>query len=128
VTGIDLAKKDFVIGVVVLRRDNGTVLVVSDKGFGKRSDVGDYRVTRRGGKGIITMKSTDKTGDMIAIREVVDNEDLMIITEHGMVIRLRMADIRTMGRNTQGVRLVKLKESDTISDITSIQDEEESEA
>jgi DNA gyrase subunit A len=128
VTGIDLAKKDFVIGVVVLRRDNGTVLVVSDKGYGKRSDVGDYRVTRRGGKGIITMKSTDKTGDMIAIREVVDNEDLMIITEHGMVIRLRMADIRTMGRNTQGVRLVKLKESDTISDITSIQDEEESEA
>lgn len=128
VTGIDLAKKDFVIGVVVLRRDNGTVLVVSDKGFGKRSDVGDYRVTRRGGKGIITMKSTDKTGDMIAIREVVDNEDLMIITEHGMVIRLRMADIRTMGRNTQGVRLVKLKEGDTISDITSIQDEEESEA
>ncbi len=128
VTGIDLAKKDFVIGVVVLRRDNGTVLVVSDKGYGKRSDIGDYRVTRRGGKGIITMKSTDKTGDMIAIREVVDNEDLMIITEHGMVIRLRMADIRTMGRNTQGVRLVKLKESDTISDITSIQDEEESEA
>ncbi len=128
VSGVDLAKKDYVVGVVVLRRDNGTVLVVSDKGYGKRSDVSDYRVTRRGGKGIITMKSTDKTGDMIAIREVVDNEDLMIITEHGMVIRLRMADIRTMGRNTQGVRLVKLKESDTISDITSIQDEEEGEA
>ncbi len=125
VTGITLAKKDFVIGVVILRRDHGTVLVVSDKGFGKRSEVSDYRVTRRGGKGIITMKSTDKTGDMIAIREVVDNEDLMIITEHGMVIRLRMADIRTMGRNTQGVRLVKLKEKDTISDITSILDDEE---
>lgn len=124
VTGIHLEKKDFVIGMVALKRENGTILVVSDKGYGKRSDVSDYRITRRGGKGIITMKATDKTGDMIAIREVVDNEDLMIITENGMVIRLKMADIRTMGRNTQGVRLVKLKEDDSISDITSIQEDE----
>ncbi|MBX7151401.1 DNA gyrase subunit A [bacterium] len=125
VTGITLEKKDFVVGMVTLKRENGTILVVSDLGYGKRSDVGDYRITRRGGKGIITMKSTDKTGNMIAIREVVDNEDLMIITQNGMVIRLKMADIRTMGRNTQGVRLVKLKEDDTISDITSIQEDEE---
>lgn len=127
VTGITLEKKDFVVGMVTLKRENGTILVVSDLGYGKRSDVGDYRITRRGGKGIITMKSTDKTGNMIAIREVVDNEDLMIITQNGMVIRLKMADIRTMGRNTQGVRLVKLKEDDTISDITSIQEDEETE-
>ncbi|MBL7995309.1 DNA gyrase subunit A [bacterium] len=124
VTGINLGKKDFVIGMVTLKRENGTVLVVSDKGYGKRSEVAEYRITHRGGKGIITMKSTDKTGEMIAIREVVDNEDLMIITENGMVIRLKMADIRTMGRNTQGVRLVKLKEDDRISDITSIQEDE----
>ncbi|MBL7959674.1 DNA gyrase subunit A [bacterium] len=124
VTGINLAKKDFVIGMVTLKRENGTVLVVSDKGYGKRSEVAEYRITHRGGKGIITMKAADKTGEMIAIREVVDNEDLMIITENGMVIRLKMADIRTMGRNTQGVRLVKLKEDDRISDITSIQEDE----
>ncbi len=127
VTGIHLEKKDFVIGMVALKRENGTILVVSDLGYGKRSEVEDYRITRRGGKGIITMKATDKTGDMIAIREVVDNEDLMIITENGMVIRLKMADIRTMGRNTQGVRLVKLKEGDTISDITSIQEDDANE-
>ncbi len=127
VTGIRLDKKDYVIGVVALKRDQASILVVSDKGYGKRSDVSDYRITKRGGKGIITMKATDKTGQMIAIREVVDNEDLMIITENGMVIRLKMSDIRTMGRNTQGVRLVKLKEDDTISDITSIQEDEESE-
>ena len=127
VTGIHLDKKDFVIGMVALKRENGTILVVSNMGYGKRSDVEEYRITRRGGKGIITMKATDKTGEMIAIREVVDNEDLMIITENGMVIRLKMADIRTMGRNTQGVRLVKLKEDDRISDITSIQEEEATE-
>jgi DNA gyrase subunit A len=127
VTGIHLDKKDFVIGMVALKRENGTILVVSDKGYGKRSDVSEYRITRRGGKGIITMKAADKTGEMIAIREVVDNEDLMIITENGMVIRLKMADIRTMGRNTQGVRLVKLKEDDRISDITSIQEDEATE-
>ncbi len=127
VTGIHLDKKDFVIGMVALKRENGTILVVSDMGYGKRSEVEEYRITRRGGKGIITMKATDKTGEMIAIREVVDNEDLMIITENGMVIRLKMADIRTMGRNTQGVRLVKLKEDDRISDITSIQEDEATE-
>ena len=127
VTGIHLDKKDFVIGMVALKRENGTILVVSDMGYGKRSDVEEYRITRRGGKGIITMKATEKTGEMIAIREVVDNEDLMIITANGMVIRLKMADIRTMGRNTQGVRLVKLKEDDRISDITSIQEEEATE-
>lgn len=125
VTGIDLAKGDHVVGTVVLKRENGTILVVSDQGYGKRSEVIDYRVTHRGGKGVVTMKSTEKTGNMIAIREVVDSEDLMIITENGMVIRLKMSDIRTMGRNTQGVRLVKLKEDDTISDITSIQEDEE---
>ncbi|MCB0832054.1 MAG: DNA gyrase subunit A [Bacteroidetes bacterium] len=128
VTGITLAKGDFVIGMVCLKREHGTILVVSDLGFGKRSEVADYRTTKRGGKGIITMKATDKTGVMIAIREVVDNEDLMIITEAGMVIRLKMSEIRTMGRNTQGVRLVKLKTKDTISDITSIQEDEGGEA
>ncbi len=127
VTGIRLDKKDYVIGVVALKRDQASILVVSDQGYGKRSDVSDYRITRRGGKGIITMKATEKTGQLIAIREVVDNEDLMIITESGMVIRLKMSEIRTMGRNTQGVRLVKLKEDDTISDITNIQEEESTE-
>lgn len=127
VTGIRLDKKDYVIGVVALKRDQASILVVSEYGYGKRSDVSDYRITKRGGKGIITMKATDKTGKMIAIREVVDNEDLMIITESGMVIRLKMSEIRTMGRNTQGVRLVKLRENDTISDITSVQEDESNE-
>ena len=124
VAGIRLGDKDSVIGALVVKRTNATILVVSSNGYGKRSDISDYRLTRRGGKGVITMKSTAKTGVLVCIREVVDKDDIMIITENGMVIRSKVADLRTMGRNTQGIRLVRLKADDQISDVTSIREDD----
>jgi len=120
VRAIKLDKKDFVVGLVAVKRAGTSILVVTDKGYGKRSDLQDYRMTRRGGKGVITMKSSDKNGNVISIREVVDNDDLMIITTKGIMIRQNLGEIRVMGRNTQGVRLIKLHEGDTISAVASV--------
>ncbi len=125
VRAIRLGKKDYVVGLVAVKRAGTTILVVTDKGFGKRSDLQDYRMTRRGGKGVITMKSSDKNGNVISIREVVDNDDLMIITTKGIMIRQNLGEIRVMGRNTQGVRLIKLHEGDTISAVASVVGEED---
>ncbi|MFC1502666.1 DNA gyrase subunit A, partial [bacterium] len=105
VRGISLGKGDEVVGMVVVRRD-GTLMVVTDKGFGKRSLISDYRITSRGGKGIITMKTNSKIGNMISIMDVLDNDDLLIITQKGLVIRQRIQDIKVLGRNTQGVHLI----------------------
>jgi DNA gyrase subunit A len=124
VRAIKLDKKDYVVGLVAVKRAGTSILVVTDKGFGKRSDLDDYRITRRGGKGVITMKSSDKNGNMISIREVVDNDDLMIITTKGIMIRQNVGEIRVMGRNTQGVRLIKLHEGDTISAVANVVGEE----
>jgi DNA gyrase subunit A len=97
------------------------LLVVSEKGFGKRSDVEDYRLTNRGGKGVKALNLTEKTGNLVAIKEVTDSNDLMIITKSGILIRIAVADLRVMGRNTQGVKLIRLKnESDEISSVTKI--------
>lgn len=120
VRAIKLDKKDYVVGLVAVKRAGTSILVVTDKGYGKRSDLQDYRMTRRGGKGVITMKSSDKNGSVISIREVVDNDDLMIITTKGIMIRQNLGEIRVMGRNTQGVRLIKLHEGDTISAVASV--------
>ncbi|MBZ0202895.1 MAG: DNA gyrase subunit A [Ignavibacteria bacterium] len=125
VRAIRLDKKDFVVGLVAVKRAGTTILVVTDKGFGKRSDLQDYRMTKRGGKGVITMKSSDKNGNVISIREVVDNDDLMIITTKGIMIRQNLGEIRVMGRNTQGVRLIKLHEGDTISAVASVVGEDD---
>lgn len=125
VRAIRLDKKDFVVGLVAVKRPGTTILVVTDKGFGKRSDLQDYRMTRRGGKGVITMKSSDKNGSLISIREVVDNDDLMIITTKGIMIRQNLGEIRVMGRNTQGVRLIKLHEGDSISAVASVVGEDD---
>ena len=125
VRGIKLDKKDFVVGLVAVKRAGTSILVVTDKGYGKRSDLQDYRMTRRGGKGVITMKSSDKNGSVISIREVVDNDDLMIITTKGIMIRQNLGEIRVMGRNTQGVRLIKLHEGDTISAVASVVGDDE---
>jgi len=124
VRAIRLGKKDFVVGLVAVKRAGTSILVVTDKGFGKRSDLDDYRITRRGGKGVITMKSSDKNGNMISIREVVDNDDLMIITSKGIMIRQNVGEIRVMGRNTQGVRLIKLHAGDIISAVANVVGEE----
>jgi DNA gyrase subunit A len=125
VRAIRLDKKDFVVGLVAVKRAGTSILVVTNKGFGKRSELDAYRITRRGGKGVTTMKSSDKNGSMISIREVVDNDDLMIITTKGIMIRQNVGEIRVMGRNTQGVRLIKLHEGDTISAVASVVGEEE---
>lgn len=124
VRAIRLGKKDIVVGLVAVKRPGASILVVTDKGYGKRSELEDYRITRRGGKGVITMKSSDKNGNMISIREVLDNDDLMIITTRGIMIRQHVSDIRIMGRNTQGVRLIRLDDKDTISAVASVVGEE----
>jgi DNA gyrase subunit A len=104
-------------------------MVVSENGYGKRSSVEDYRITNRGGKGVKTMNITDKTGSLIAIKSVVDENDLMIINKSGIAIRMDVADIRVMGRATQGVKLINLKEKDTIAAIAKVEisDDDENE-
>lgn len=124
VRGIKLSKNDAVIGMIVVRNAT-TLLVVTEKGFGKRSEIEDYRLTRRGGKGVITVKTSDKNGKLIAMKEVNDGDELVIITSKGMVIRQAVGDIRVMGRNTQGVRLIKLNEDDEIADIARVIPEDE---
>lgn len=112
---------DKVVGMVCLARENADLLVVSEKGYGKRSAVEDYRITRRGGKGVKTINVTEKTGKLVAIKSVVDQDDLMIINKSGISIRISVAELRVMGRATQGVRLIKLNEDDAISSVEKIQ-------
>ena len=127
VKGIELkGENDSVVGMIVVRRE-GTVLAVSEHGFGKRTEVINYRVQNRAGKGIITIKTTPKVGHMVALLEVVDNDDLMIITSRGVLIRQPVASIRSIGRNTQGVKLIRLDESDSIAAVTRVQEEKEPE-
>jgi DNA gyrase subunit A len=123
VKGITLRESDKVIGMVVVKRE-ATLLTVSQKGMGKRSNVSDYRVQSRGGKGIIAMKVNDKTGQIVTVLEVVDNEDIIMITEKGVAIRQHIGNINVIGRNTQGVRLMKI-EDDKISDVAKIVSDEE---
>ena len=123
VRGVQLEGDDRVIGMVVLRRD-ATLLVVSEKGMGKRSKVSDYRVQRRGGKGIITLKRTEKTGSIVALREVLPDDELMMITRHGVIIRVPVDGIRVIGRNTQGVRVMNLDAGDTVVDVARVVNED----
>ncbi len=122
VKGITLsgAKDDAVVGMVCLEDHESDILVVSQKGFGKRSDVDNYRITNRGGKGVKTINITDKTGKLIAIKEVIDSDDLMIINKSGLAIRMSVTDMRVMGRATQGVKLINLKEGDSIASVTKV--------
>ena len=120
VKGIKLgSEKDRLVGMLVVRRE-GTVLVATEKGMGKRTDVIQYRTQTRGGKGVMTMRCTDKTGKMVNIMEVVDSDDLIIITDSGVLMRQPVAAIRTIGRVTQGVKLVKLDDGASISSITRV--------
>ena len=124
VKGIELEKGDEVIGMVVVRRD-ASLLVVSEKGYGKRSELSDYRVQKRGGKGIITLKKTDKTGPIVALKEVIPDDELMMITRHGVIIRLPVDGIRVIGRNTQGVKVMNLDSGDAVVDVARVVKEEE---
>jgi len=128
VRGITLASaSDEVVGMIAVDSFDTTVLVVSEKGYGKRTDVEDYRVTNRGGKGVKTINVTDKTGELVAIKGVTDQDDLMIINKSGIVIRIGVDALRVMGRATQGVRLITLNDSDEIASITKVEREEEEE-
>jgi DNA gyrase subunit A len=124
VKGIELEKDDQVIGMVIIRRD-ATLLVVSEKGYGKRSELSDYRVQKRGGKGIITLKRTDKTGALVALKEVQPEDELMLITKHGVLIRQPVEGIRVISRNTQGVRVMNLDAGDTVVDVARVVNEDE---
>lgn len=129
VIGIDLddeeGNNNEVIGMICIDNPLANVLVVSEKGYGKRSDIEEYRVTNRGGKGVKTINVTDKTGSLVAIKSVSDENDLMIITKNGITIRLNVADLRVMGRATQGVRLINISESDEIAAVTKVDHEDE---
>ncbi len=123
VRGISLTGEDEVVGMLVIRRE-GSIMVVTDKGYGKRTSFSEYRVTARGGKGIITLRTGPKVGKLIAIMEVLDSDDLLLITAKGLIIRQKIRDIKVIGRATQGVRLVRLGEGDHVADVARVVREE----
>ncbi len=126
VRGITLQDdNDEVIGMVSVNDMNSEILVVSEKGYGKRSSLEDYRITNRGGKGVKTLNITDKTGNLVSINSVTDADDLMIINKSGLTIRMEVSDLRVMGRATQGVRLINIKGNDSIAAVTKVMREEE---
>ncbi|MEX0823142.1 MAG: DNA gyrase C-terminal beta-propeller domain-containing protein, partial [Balneolaceae bacterium] len=128
VRGMKLDKDDELVDMVVIKNTHeATVLAISENGYGKRSLVEDYREQSRGGKGVITLKVTPKTGNLIALKEVSDKDDLMVITERGKVIRMQVKGIRTMGRNTQGVRIMRLDDDGKIGAVTRVVNEEDDE-
>lgn len=127
VRGISLAdEKDEVVGMICMENNDFDILVVSEKGYGKRSKLEDYRITNRGGKGVKTLNITEKTGNLISIDSVTDSDDLMIINRSGLIIRLGVADLRVMGRATQGVRLISLRDNDSIAAVTKVEVDESS--
>jgi len=129
VRGIRLANEttDFVIGMITIENKEKDILVVAEKGYGKRSDIDGYRITNRGGKGVKTINITEKTGSLIALKDVTNNHDLMIITQLGNILRSPVSALRVMGRATQGVRLINLKENDTIASVACVLVNEEGE-
>ncbi len=128
VRGIQLNKGDRVIGTVVLRHTGTTILVATGHGYGKRTALVEYRPTGRAGKGVITVRTTEKIGKMVAIKETLETDDVVIVTTNGMVIRQHVKDVNVLGRNTQGVRLIRLEEGDTIADVAVVPAEEDEEA
>jgi DNA gyrase subunit A len=122
VRGIRLANEntDFVIGMITVENKEKEILVVAERGYGKRSDIDEYRITNRGGKGVKTINITEKTGSLIALKDVTDNHDLMIITQFGNILRSPVSALRIMGRATQGVRLINLRENDIIASVACV--------
>ena len=129
VKGIDLNDEEGgtneVVGMICISDMQANVLVVSEKGYGKRSDIDEYRVTNRGGKGVKTINVTEKTGNLVGIKSVTDANDLMIITKNGIAIRMAVSNLRVMGRATQGVKLINIQDSDSIAAVTKVDHEEE---
>jgi DNA gyrase subunit A len=128
VRGIRLGEGDRVVGMVVVARDEATLLVVSESGMGKRSEIDAYRLQGRGGKGVINLKTTERTGKVVAIKSVVPGDQLMLITRNGVINRQRVDEIRVIGRVTQGVRLVNLDENDSVMDVARVIPEDPADA
>ena len=119
--GVRLANdSDEVVGMICVNDFESDVLVVSENGYGKRSSIEDYRITNRGGKGVKTINVTEKTGSLIALKNVTDDNDLMIVNKSGITIRISVSDLRQMGRATQGVRIIKLRENDSIAAVAKV--------
>jgi DNA gyrase subunit A len=126
VRGITLASDDDeVIGMIAVNEMDTDILVVSANGYGKRSQLDDYRITNRGGKGVKTISVTEKTGELVAIKNVSDSDDLMIINRSGLAIRMSVDNLRVMGRATQGVRLINLKSNDAIAAVAKVMKDDE---
>lgn len=123
VRGITLEDKDYVIGMVVVKRDT-SLLTICENGYGKRTSINDYRVTNRGGKGVINIKTTDRNGEVVAIKEVLDDDELILITRKGITNRQSVKAINVIGRNTQGVRLISLDKDDKVVDVARVVKEE----
>jgi DNA gyrase subunit A len=126
VKGIDLEGDDEVVGMVIVRR-GGTILTIAERGLGKRTDVDEYRTQRRGGKGLINLKITGRTGRVVAVKEVTDDDELMLVTRNGIVNRQHAREIRVIGRNTQGVKLIDLDDGDEVVDVARVVDRVEAE-
>jgi len=119
VRGITLAEGDFVVGMVVIRRES-TLLTVTENGYGKRSDISDYRITNRGGKGVINIRVSERNGEVVSIKEVVDGDEILLITQKGIVNRLAVNSIRSIGRATQGVHLMSMTDDDKVIDVARV--------
>jgi DNA gyrase subunit A len=124
VRAITLNKGDKVIGAVAIKRTTTSILIVTENGFGKRSELSEYPAKHRGGKGVITLHSTEKTGKMVGIKEVLENDDVVVVTTKGVIIRQPAKEIRMAGRNTQGVRLIRLESGDQVADLAAVPSED----
>ena len=127
VIGISLGPDDIVVSMVVIRRPDQQILVIGENGYGKRTKYEDFRLTKRGAKGVISMNITKKTGRVVRLLSVTDTEDLVVMTQNGVLIRQHIKEIRSIGRNTQGVKLIRLDENDSIADITAVSHQSDSE-
>lgn len=126
VRGIRLKdNKDEVVGMISVNDMDANILVVSENGYGKRSSLEDYRLTNRGGKGVKTISITTKTGQLVSLKSVTDSDDLMIINKSGIAIRMQVADLRVMGRATQGVKVISIKDGDSIAAVAKVMNDEE---
>jgi DNA gyrase subunit A len=114
-------QNDELVGMICVINESDDILVVSEHGFGKRSKIEDYRITNRGGKGVKTINVTEKTGSLVAIKNVTDSDDLMIITQAGVTIRVPVSKIRMTGRAAQGVKLINLREDDSIASVARVE-------
>jgi DNA gyrase subunit A len=124
VRGIDLEEGDAVVGMEILKPE-GTLLTVTEHGFGKRTAIEEYRVQARGGKGVITLKVTEKTGPIVGVTQVSEGDDVMLVTDSGKIIRMGVDEIRVIGRNTQGVRLIGLQENERVASLARLAEKEE---